>query len=173
MYKTEWFTFVQFSVYNCTASYKNVCPLCIHGKEACCVSLLVEYHHRVMVKYEHTSTHTWTHYDKQLCLLNRMSCCYNSCTILNPTDHNQCQIWTQTPLCSWALSLEDCAYCIGFSGVMLAWHDNKPNLFQYILWVSIHQNQQRLIRNNKLKLLLRMFPLDFSNRTVESASSMF
>jgi len=63
---------------------------------------------------------------------------------------------------------------MGFSGVMLAWHDNNPNLFQYNLWVSTHQNQQHLIkRNNKLKILLWIFPLDFLRRSVESASSVF
>jgi len=57
---------------------------------------------------------------------------------------------------------------------MLAWYDDNPNLFQYILWVSNHQNQQHLIKwNNILKILLRMFPLDFLRRSVESASSTF
>jgi len=42
---------------------------------------------------------------------------------------------------------------------MLAWHDDKPNLFQYILWVSTHQNQQYLIKlNNKLKIICECSP---------------
>jgi hypothetical protein len=138
--------------------------------EACCATT-GEYHHRVMVKYKHTSTHMWTHHDKRPYRLNG-TCCYNSCTTLNPHRLQSVSGLNTAPLCSWALSLEDCAYCTGFSGVMLAWHDN-PNLYQYILWVSTHQNQQLIKWNNKLKILLQMLPLEFWRRSDEFASSMF
>lgn len=108
----------------------------------------------------------WTHYDKRPYGLNG-TCCYNSCTTLNPYRLQSVSGLNTTPLCSWVLSLEDCAYCTGFSGVMLAWHNDNPNLYQYILWVSTHQNQQHLIKqNNKLKILLWMYPLDFWRRRV-------
>lgn len=144
---------------------KNVCPLCIHAKD---MNTCRKHTTQLLVSISTEwwwSKNTQIHIHEHIMINGHISwtvCCV--ATILAP----------QTPLCSWALSLEDCAYCMGFSGVMLAWYDDNPNLFQYILWVSNHQNQQHLIKwNNILKILLRMFPLDFLRRSVESASSTF
>jgi hypothetical protein len=103
------------------------------------------------------TTHTWTHYDKWPYSLNGRLCCYNSCT--TPQTTTSVRFEHKLHFVHELYPSKTVLTARGFSGVMLAWHDDNPNLFQYILWVSTHQNQQHLTkRNNKHKILLQMLP---------------